>query len=54
MSSVTFLGTGPGNGAAGRFQSSILLEVENCRVLLDAGEPCGSQLLEIGVPLCRA
>jgi ribonuclease BN (tRNA processing enzyme) len=51
MSSVTFLGTAPGNGAAGRFQSSILLEIENCRVLLDAGEPCASQLLEIGVPL---
>jgi ribonuclease BN (tRNA processing enzyme) len=51
MSSVTFLGTGPGNGAAGRFQSSILLEVEGNLVLLDAGEPCGSQLLEIGVSL---
>jgi ribonuclease BN (tRNA processing enzyme) len=51
MSSVTFLGTGPGNGAAGRFQSSILLEVEENFVLLDAGEPCGLRLLEIGVPL---
>jgi ribonuclease BN (tRNA processing enzyme) len=51
MSSVTFLGTGPGNGAAGRFHSSILLQVESSQVLLDAGEPCGSQLLEIGVSL---
>jgi ribonuclease BN (tRNA processing enzyme) len=51
MSSVTFLGTGPGNVTAGRFQSSVLLEIERRRVLLDAGEPCGSQLLEIGISL---
>jgi ribonuclease BN (tRNA processing enzyme) len=51
MSSVTFLGTGPGNGSPGRFQSCVLLEVNGVRVLLDAGEPCGLQLLEIGVPL---
>jgi len=51
MSSVTFLGTGPGNVAAGRFQSGVLLEIEHRRVLLDAGEPCGSQLLEIGISL---
>ena len=51
MSSVTFLGTGPGNVSAGRFQSSILLEAEHKRVLLDAGEPCASQLLEIGSSL---
>ena len=48
MPSVTFLGTGPGNVAAGRFQSSILLEVGGSRVLLDAGEPCSSQLLDLG------
>jgi ribonuclease Z len=48
MPSVTFLGTGPGDVAAGRFQSSILLEVDGKRILLDAGEPCSSQLLEIG------
>jgi ribonuclease BN (tRNA processing enzyme) len=35
--------------AAGRFQSSILLRVEDRHVLLDAGEPCASQLLDIGV-----
>jgi len=51
MSSVTFLGTGPGNVTAGRFQSSVLFEVGDSRVLLDAGEPCGSQLLEIGFSL---
>ncbi|MGB8464814.1 MAG: ribonuclease Z [Terrimicrobiaceae bacterium] len=51
MSSVTFLGTGPGNVAAGRFQSSILLRVEDRHVLLDAGEPCACQLLDIGVSL---
>ncbi len=53
MSSVTFLGTGPGNVAAGRFQSSVLLEVDHTRVLLDAGEPCGSQLLDIGISLAE-
>jgi ribonuclease BN (tRNA processing enzyme) len=51
MPSVTFLGTGPGNVAAGRFQSSILLEVGESRVLLDAGEPCSSQLLDLGFVL---
>jgi ribonuclease BN (tRNA processing enzyme) len=51
MPSVTFLGTGPGNVAAGRYQSSILLEVGGNRVLLDAGEPCSSRLLDLGFPL---
>jgi ribonuclease BN (tRNA processing enzyme) len=51
MSSVTFLGTGPGNGSPGRFQSCVFLNVDGLRVLLDAGEPCGLKLLEIGVPL---
>ena len=51
MSSITFLGTGPGNVAAGRFQSSILLEVGGKRVLLDAGEPCSTQLLDLGFRL---
>ncbi|MGB7790381.1 MAG: MBL fold metallo-hydrolase [Terrimicrobiaceae bacterium] len=51
MSSVTFLGTGPGDGVPGRFQSSVLLNVGGLRVLIDAGEPCGLQLLELGVPL---
>ncbi|HEY5704282.1 MAG TPA: MBL fold metallo-hydrolase [Terrimicrobiaceae bacterium] len=49
MPSVTFLGTGPGNVTAGRFQSSVLLQVEHNCVLLDAGEPCCSKLLEMGV-----
>jgi ribonuclease BN (tRNA processing enzyme) len=51
MSAVTFLGTGPGTGIAGRFQSSILLKIDQKMLLLDAGEPCSSQLLELGVPL---
>jgi ribonuclease BN (tRNA processing enzyme) len=51
MASVTFLGTGPGNVMPGRFQSSILLELGGGRILLDAGEPCSGQLLELGVPL---
>jgi ribonuclease BN (tRNA processing enzyme) len=51
MPSVTFLGTGPGNVAAGRFQASILLELGGHNVLLDAGEPCSSQLLDLGFSL---
>jgi ribonuclease BN (tRNA processing enzyme) len=51
MPSVTFLGTGPGSGVPGRFLSCVLLEVDGLRVLLDAGEPCASQLLELGLPL---
>jgi ribonuclease BN (tRNA processing enzyme) len=51
MSSVTFLGTGPGNVVAGRFQSSILLELGGKRILLDAGEPCSTQLLDLGFRL---
>lgn len=51
MASVTFLGTGPGNVMPGRFQSSILLEWGDCVILLDAGEPCTAQLLNLGFPL---
>jgi ribonuclease BN (tRNA processing enzyme) len=51
MSSVTFLGTGPGTVVAGRFQSSILLEIGGKRILLDAGEPCSTQLLDLGFQL---
>jgi ribonuclease BN (tRNA processing enzyme) len=51
MASVTFLGTGPGTVAAGRFQASILLEFGGHDVLLDAGEPCSSQLLDLGFRL---
>lgn len=47
----TFLGTGPGSAIPGRFQSSLLLEIDDRRILLDAGEPCCSQLLNFGVPL---
>lgn len=51
MASVTFLGTGPGDVVAGRFQASILLECSGLDVLLDAGEPCSGRLLELGFSL---
>lgn len=51
MASVTFLGTGPGNAMPGRFQSSILLEWGDSVILLDAGEPCTAQLLNLGFAL---
>ncbi len=51
MASVTFLGTGPGDVMPGRFQSSILLEWGESVILLDAGEPCAAQLLNLGFPL---
>lgn len=51
MASVTFLGTGPGNVMAGRFQSSLILECAGAVVLLDAGEPCSGRLLELGFAL---
>jgi len=51
MASVTFLGTGPGDVVAGRFQSSIVLECGGFDVLLDAGEPCSGRLLELGFSL---
>jgi len=51
MSAVTFLGTGSGDVAAGRFQSSIFLECDGQNILLDAGEPCSGQLLNLGFEL---
>lgn len=51
MAAVTFLGTGPGDVVAGRFQASILLECSGQDVLLDAGEPCSGRLLELGFSL---
>jgi ribonuclease BN (tRNA processing enzyme) len=51
MASVTFLGTGPGDVLPGRFQSSLLLEMDDARILLDAGEPCSGQLLNLGISL---
>jgi len=49
MLSVTFLGTGPGDGAPDRFSSSALLRAGESRTLIDAGEPCAQRLLNIGV-----
>jgi ribonuclease BN (tRNA processing enzyme) len=51
MASVTFLGTGPGDVMAGRFQSAVLLEGSGTNVLLDAGEPCSGRLLQLGFAL---
>lgn len=51
MTAVTFLGTAPGQPRAGSAHASILLERDDSRVLLDAGEPCSTRLRELGVPL---
>ncbi len=51
MTTVTFLGTGPGDVDADRFNSSILIQSENCRLLLDAGEPCAQRLKNLGFAL---
>ncbi len=51
MATITFLGTGHGGGAPGRFQTSILLHTEGARILLDAGEPCTYSLLSRGFAL---
>ena len=51
MDALTFLGTSGGIPMPGRHFSSILLESEGCRWLLDAGEPCTARLLAMGVPL---
>lgn len=48
MDSLSFLGTGPGDIDAGRFQSSILLKSGDNHFLLDAGEPCSQRLIESG------
>lgn len=51
MATITFLGTGHGGGAPGRFQTGILLHTEGARILLDAGEPCTYSLLSRGFAL---
>jgi ribonuclease BN (tRNA processing enzyme) len=51
MISVLFLGTGPGDVAADRMQSSLLLRYSGGRVLIDAGEPCSQRLRSHGIPL---
>ncbi len=51
MNALTFLGTGSGKGQPGRFFASVLLDAGDCRILVDAGEPCTAQLLSLGVAL---
>ena len=51
MSSVTFSGLVPADGVPGAFNRACSLILMVCACLLDAGEPCGLQLLELGVPL---
>jgi len=49
VSSLQFLGTGPGSPVRGKFFSSCLLRHESSMVLVDAGEPCSQRLVEAGV-----
>ena len=44
MDALTFLGTGCGWPTAERASSSLLLETNGRRYLLDAGEPCAQRL----------
>jgi ribonuclease BN (tRNA processing enzyme) len=50
MDALTFLGTGCGLPMVDRCHSSILLEADRHRWLLDAGEPCSHCLKAMGVP----
>ncbi len=52
MDTLTFLGTGCGWPMADRFHTSLLLEANGRRWLLDAGEPCSHRLKAMGVPFC--
>lgn len=49
VSSLVFLGTGPGSPVRGKFFSSCLLSTEDAQILVDAGEPCSQRLAELGV-----
>ncbi len=49
VSSLLFLGTGPGSPVRGKFFSSCLLRHGSSLVLVDAGEPCSQRLVEVGV-----
>lgn len=51
MHALTFLGTGCGWPMANRFHTSLLLEADGRRWLLDAGEPCSHRLKALDVPL---
>ena len=46
---IVALGTGHGNVAPGRAQTSFLLSAGSTRILLDAGEPCAATLRAMGV-----
>ena len=50
MDVLTFLGTGCGLPMVDRYHSSLLLEADGRRWLLDAGEPCSHRLKALGVP----
>ncbi len=49
MSSLQFLGTGPGSPVPGKFFSSCVLKHGPSIVLVDAGEPCSQRLVEAGI-----
>ncbi len=51
MSSIVFLGTGPGSPVKGRCSSSCLLQAPSAKVLVDAGEPCSLRLCNLGTPV---
>lgn len=53
MSSLLFLGTGPGQPVKGRFCSSTLVRTDSATVLVDAGEPCSQRLLQHDVPVAQ-
>jgi len=46
---ITFLGTGSGMGGGSRNKSSLLVRGENRGILIDAGEPCAEELLNLGL-----
>jgi ribonuclease Z len=50
MDVLTFLGTACGLPMTDRFHSSLLLEADGRRWLLDAGEPCSHRLKALEVP----
>ena len=50
MDVLAFLGTGCGLPMTDRYHSSLLLEAEGRRWLLDAGEPCSHRLKALDVP----
>ncbi len=49
MDTITFLGTGAGDGGSSHNKSSILLRNETAAILFDAGEPCTKTLFSLGL-----